>query len=232
MNGQSTVHVVDDDAQFLKSVTRLLRLAGFVVEQYDDASQLLKQLTDGARGCILLDLDMPRVNGLQLQARLLESNCTLPIIFLTGRGDISSSVKAMKSGAEDFLCKPINRKDLCAAIERALQRSQIICDDRETRRALHARMDKLTSRERQVFHMVIARKFNKQIAHELNISERTVKAHRQRVMRKLEIKSTIELISVAERWNVKEYGSSQKSSCGPLAIPKIGKPPALQTIER
>ena len=130
MTNRPTVYVVDDDADFRKSVVRLLRLSGYDIAHYESADELLLHLPDCGPCCILLDLNMPKMNGLEVQARLAEMGVHLPIVFLTGRGDISSSVKALKAGAEDFLCKPANKQDLLDAIERAVNRDQKMREDR------------------------------------------------------------------------------------------------------
>ena len=206
MTTQPTVHVVDDDAEFRRSVVRLLRLSGYESAQYESADQLLQQLPEYARGCILLDLNMPKLNGLQLQARLAEINADLPIVFLTGRGDIPSSVRALKAGAEDFLCKPAPKQELLNAIERAFSRDQRIGEDRVELETLRARFDLLTPREKQVYEWVITGKLNKQIAYELKATERTIKAHRQNMMHKLQTRSVVELLAFAERMSALARG--------------------------
>jgi FixJ family two-component response regulator len=199
MTTLATVHVVDDDAEFRKSVGRLLKLSGYETVHYDSADQLLQQLPDHGPGCILLDLNMPKQNGLQLQARLAELAADLPVVFLTGRGDIASSVKALKAGAEDFLCKPVSKQDLLNAFERAVARDQQSRENRAQLELLRERLDMLTPRERQVYALVVVGKLNKQIAYELNTTERTIKAHRQKVMHKLQARSVVELVAFSER---------------------------------
>jgi len=199
MTNRPTVYVVDDDADFRKSIVRLLRLSGYDSAPYESADELLLHLPDSGPCCILLDLNMPQMNGLELQTQLDAMDVDLPIIFLTGRGDISSSVKALKAGAEDFLCKPANKRDLLEAIERAITRDQKTRDDRTELASLRARFDKLTRREKQVYSLVLAGKLNKQTAYELNATERTIKAHRQNMMHKLGTRSVVELLSFAER---------------------------------
>lgn len=201
MTNRPTVYIVDDDADFRKSIVQLLRLSGYDIAHYESADQFLLNLPDSGPCCILLDLNMPKMNGLQVQARLAEMHAELPIIFLTGRGDISSSVKALKAGAEDFLCKPANKHDLLEAIERALTRDQKTRDDRAELTGLRGLFDKLTRREKQVYALVLAGKLNKQIAYELSATERTIKAHRQNMMHKLQTRSVVELLSFAERIN-------------------------------
>jgi FixJ family two-component response regulator len=194
-----TVHVVDDDGSFRNAVGRMLRAAGYEVALYPSADQLLERLPAPARGCILLDVRMPGVSGPQLQERLAGMGNTLPIVFMTGYGDLPTSVRAIKAGAEDFLAKPVSKETLFEAIERALRRY----DDAHARhlrlQALQDLTATLTPRERQVFGLVVRGKLNKQIAHELGTSERTIKAHRHSIMHKLKMHSLAELVSMAER---------------------------------
>jgi FixJ family two-component response regulator len=198
MNGKPVVHVVDDDSDFRKSVSRLLHLSGFETAQYASAGQLLEQLDPDAPGCVLLDLDMPVVNGLQLQTRLTEMDAPLAIVFLSGRGTIPASVKAVKAGAEDFLCKPIAKHQLIEAVERAISRNQKTREFRAKADEFHARCELLTPREKQVYERVITGKLNKQIAYDLSTTERTIKAHRHNVMAKLQARSILELVWMSE----------------------------------
>jgi FixJ family two-component response regulator len=176
------------------------RLSG--VALYSSASELLEKLPGGAPGCILLDVRMSGLNGPQLQERLGEIGHKLPIVFLTGHGDVPTSVRAIKRGAEDFLTKPVTRKDLLAAIERALNRYQGIRDHDSRIAALQSLISRLTPREKEVFALVVRGKLNKQIAHELDIAERTIKAHRQQVMEKCEVRTLAELVLIAERLGI------------------------------
>ena len=202
MMDKPTIHVVDDDPAFRKSVARLLRLSGYETAHYESGSELLEQLKECGPGCILLDLDMPGLSGLQLQTNVAGLEAPLPIVFLTGRGNIQASVKAMKAGAEDFLCKPISKQELLAAIERAVERDAKARAARAELTDRRARVDTLTPREKQVFGLVVTGKLNKQIAYEISTTERTVKAHRQKVMHKLQARSVIDLVSFAERLTV------------------------------
>ena len=204
MTVQSVVHVIDDDAEFRKSATRLLRLSGYEAFQYETAQQFIDQWKTDTPGCILLDLDMPKINGLQLLERLHELHAALPVIFLSGRGDIRSSVKAIKAGAQDFLCKPASRKELVTVIEQALSRNHETIESHARLEDFRSRVNALTPREKQVFASVVGGKLNKQVAHALSISERTIKAHRQKVMHKLKVHSVVELVSFAERLNALE----------------------------
>jgi FixJ family two-component response regulator len=194
-----TVHIVDDDAPFRTAIRRVLEASGYRVALFNSAEQLLAELAAGEPGCILLDVRMPGLSGPQLQERLAELGNRLPIVFLTGHGDIPISVQAIKAGAEDFLTKPVAREKLVASVERALARdAQQRAHDGELE-ALRARVSRLTPRENEVFALVVRGKLNKQIAGELGTAERTVKAHRQKVMEKCEARSLAELVRMAER---------------------------------
>ena len=196
------VHVVDDDASFRKAIARLLGASGYQVELYDSASELLEKLPGGAPGCILLDVKMSGLDGPQLQERLGELGNRLPIVFLTGHGDVPTSVRAIKAGAEDFLTKPVPKKELLAAIERALKHYEEIRDYDSRIAALQSLVSRLTPREKEVFALVVRGKLNKQIAHELDIAERTIKAHRRQIMEKCEVQTLAELVLIAERLGI------------------------------
>jgi FixJ family two-component response regulator len=197
-----TIHIVDDDAPFRTAMGRLLGLCGYRVALYASADQLLATTIANEPGCILLDVRMSGLSGPQLQDRLAQLGNPLPIIFVTGHGDIPTSVRAIKAGAEDFLTKPVAKQKLLAAIERALEHdTQRRVQDDELG-ALRARVSRLTPRENEVFALVVRGKLNKQIAGDLGTSERTVKAHRQKVMEKCEVRSLAELVLFAERLGV------------------------------
>ena len=185
------VCVVDDDAAFRIAVSRLLRSSGYEVEAYESALDLLSALpTTPAVSCILLDIRMPGLSGPELQDRLAKQGAAPPIVFLSAYGDIPTSVRAIKAGAEDFLTKPVSGEALLLAVERAVARHQTALQQLESINARRARLEKLTPREREVFVRVVKGKVNKQIAHELGTTVRTIKAHRHRVMAKLEAKSS------------------------------------------
>lgn len=197
------VHIVDDDASFRTATGRLLRVCGYEVAMYESAEQLLAQIPDGAgSSCILLDVQIPGLSGPELQRRLAELGSTLPIVFLTGHGDIPTSVRAIKAGADDFLTKPVPKDRLLNAIERAVARSRASLEKSSRLDALRQLVSTLTPRERQVLESVARGKMNKQIASELGPSERTIKAHRQKVMEKLGIRSLSELVLIAERLGI------------------------------
>ena len=194
------VHVVDDDASFRTAIERRLKHAGYEVETYSSAQHLLdRQLGVERPGCILLDVQMPGLNGLELQDRLIELGSILPIVFVTGHSDIPTTVRAIKAGAEDFLTKPIPSEQMIDAIERALARYEALRSQRSKLDSIFAHLATLTPRERQVFDLIVRGKINKQIATELGTTERTVKAHRHEVMEKMQVHSLAELVSSAER---------------------------------
>ena len=193
------VHVVDDDASFRTAVERRLKLAGYGVATYSSAQDLLDRLPgDDGPGCILLDVQIPGLSGLQLQSQLAALGSTLPIVFVTGYADTAITVRAIKAGAEDFLTKPVSSEDLLDALDRALIRQQAEHIRRTKLGSLQARLKSLTPREHQVFALIVRGKINKQIAHELGTTERTVKAHRHQVMEKMQVPSLAELVSAAE----------------------------------
>ena len=193
------IHVVDDDDSFRKSVLRLLEATGFAARGYTSAGDFLLHPLPDRPGCVLLDVRMPGPSGLELQEALKQRAVGLPIVFLTGHGDLAMGVQAMKAGAVDFLTKPFERDALFGAIERALARDASERAARREAAALRRSFGALTPREREVFERVVVGKLNKQIASDLGISERTVKAQRARVMEKLGVKSVAELGRLSER---------------------------------
>jgi FixJ family two-component response regulator len=194
------VHVVDDDASFRTAIERRLKKAGYEVATYPSARQLLERLPDGnASACILLDVRIPGLSGPELQVHLNALGSSLPIVFLTGHADIQTTVKTIKAGAQDFLTKPVSSEQLLGAIERALAQHEIARVQRSRLDVMRAQIAAFTPRERQVFELVVRGKINKQIAHELGTTERTIKAHRQQVMEKAKVQSLAELVSIAEQ---------------------------------
>jgi len=206
------VHVVDDDDSFRVAVGRMLRMCSFDVALYQSANQLLEKPLRTDRGCILLDLQMSGLDGLELQRRLTRLGNVLPIIFLTGHGDIPTSVRAIKAGADDFLSKPVSTATLRESVERALERYDATYAQHERLNTLRALVATLTPREREVFDLVVRGKLNKQIAYELGTSVRTVKAHRHNLMEKLQVGSVAEAVSIAER-----LGTLAPTSSGAVA---------------
>jgi FixJ family two-component response regulator len=192
-----TVFVVDDDPSFLASMSRWLNAFGYSVESYSSAMDFLTQRPKQAKGCVITDLSMPGMGGMDLQQALAQSGHPLPIIFLTGHGDIPASVQAMRNGAEDFLVKTAEKEEILDAIERALARDILERDQRRHQRGLRQRFAQLTSRQSQVLTHVLLGELNKQIAAELGIDERSVKRHRANMMKKLQVKSVAELARLA-----------------------------------
>jgi len=192
------IHVVDDDPSFLTAVSRLLRAAGFAVKKYGSTTEFLSGRPVGPPGCVVADLRMPEQNGLELQAALAASSDPLPVVFLSAYGDVPSTVRAMKAGAEDFLTKQAPKEDLLAAVRRALDRNVYERRERERKHELQSRLSRLTQRERQVLALVVDGKPNKQIAALLGIHERTVKLHRTSITTKLGVHSVAELTRLAQ----------------------------------
>lgn len=198
-----TIHVVDDDASFRSAVERRLKKAGYVVATYTSAQQLLDRLPgDVDQACILLDVRIPDVNGPELQVRLGKLGSTLPIVFVSGYADIPTTVQTIKAGAEDFLTKPVSSMQLISAIEQAMARHDTARSVRLKLESVRRLLDTLTPRERQVFESVVRGRMNKQIAQQLGATERTIKAHRHRVMEKMKVQTLAELVSAAERLGV------------------------------
>lgn len=193
------IHVVDDDPSFRSSIGRLLEASGYRVALYASGDQLLRSPPGSDPGCIVLDLRMAGLDGLQLQQRLLDLQMLLPVVFLSGHGDIPASVQAMKSGAEDFLTKPVAKATLLDAIERALKRYGETREQYVRLAQLRQLVASLSPKERDVFMLVVRGKLNKLIAHELGMAERTVKAHRHKIMAKLNVGSVAEATSIAEK---------------------------------
>ncbi len=197
MTAEPLIHIVDDDASLRQALQRLLAAAGYNVQAHASAGDFLLAAPGDAPGCLLLDLRMPGPSGLDLFESLRRHGLHQPVIFLTGHGDLSTGVRAMKAGAVDFLTKPVERDTLLQAVAAALD-----ADARRRRSdaadaALHQRLDQLTQREREVFHLVAAGQLNKQVAHTLGISERTVKYERAQVMAKLGAGTAAELGRIA-----------------------------------
>jgi RNA polymerase sigma factor (sigma-70 family) len=193
----ATVFVVDDEVSVRRSLTRLLHSAGWNVEAFASADDLLQRLPTGP-GCVLLDVQMPGTNGLELQDRMAEAGIRLPVVFLTGKGDIPMSVQAMKRGAVDFLVKPVDEDALFQALEHAISRQTAEASVQHLQDSIKARLARLSDREREVLELVIKGRRNKQIASDLGIVEKTVKAHRGRIMDKMEARTIAELVHLCD----------------------------------
>jgi FixJ family two-component response regulator len=194
---QGTVFIVDDDPDVCRAVGRLVRGAGYEVREYNSARDFLVAHESEPPGCLLLDLSMPEVDGLQLQQSLAAAGCHRPIVFLSANGDVHNTVRAMKAGAVNFLTKPVDRDELIGALTEAFAIDAAGRAKWETRHTIAGRMATLTPRERQVLEKVVAGRLNKQIAAELGTVEKTIKVHRSRVMQKLHAGSLIQLIEIA-----------------------------------
>jgi FixJ family two-component response regulator len=203
MNGEvPTVFIVDDAREVRAALSRVLTAAGYQVRSFESAERFLEEQDAEAPGCLLLDICMPGLSGLELQRALIGSQCVRPIVFLTGAGDVETSVHAMKAGAVDFLTKPIDDLRLFAAVEQALRRDAEQRLTAAIRSRIHQRLETLTPRERQVMGQVVRGRLNKQIAADLGTGEKTVKVHRARVMSKMEARSVAELVQLGVRVGV------------------------------
>lgn len=194
----ATIHVIDDDASMRAALSRMLNAKGYQTRSYSSAWEFMTAPPAESPGCILLDISMPGPSGLDLQDTLARSDSALPVIFLTGHGDIPTTVRAMRNGAVDFLTKPVHRDHLFDSIERALAQGRERHAAGEQRHVVRDRFGTLTARERAVFERVTDGRLNKQIAAELGISERTIKAHRAQVMEKMRVSSVAELVRAAD----------------------------------
>jgi FixJ family two-component response regulator len=199
---KQVVHLVDDDESLRRALTRLLRAEGFEVCGYASAGEFALARSEALAGCVLLDVRMPGPSGLDLQAAIARSQNPLPVIFMTGHGDIPMSVRAMKAGAVDFLTKPIERTELISAVKAALSMEAETRSARQRSQNWRARYESLTPRERDIFARVTEGQPNKQIATETDSAERTVKAHRARVMEKMGANSLAELVHISDALGV------------------------------
>lgn len=193
------VYLLDDEPGMVRAVTRLLRARGFGVQGFTSAASFLEAYRPGSDSCLVLDVAMPGLDGLRLQRRLTHDGILLPIVFLTGHGDIPMSVRAMKAGAVDFLTKPVKDTDLLRAVSAALARA---AEQRETA-TISARLALLTQREREVMEHVVAGKLNKQIAFDLGTGEQNIKIHRGRMMHKMGLESVADLVRIAEKLGIR-----------------------------
>lgn len=189
------VYLLDDEPGMIKALKRLLLVEGFNVQGFTSAAAFLKAYQPSQESCLVLDVAMPDLDGIHLQQRLMHDGIRIPVIFVTGHGDIPMSVQAMKAGAVDFLTKPVNATDLLKAVKTALGRSR---EEKETAE-FASRLSRLTPREREVFQHVVTGELNKQIAADLGTGEQNIKVHRARVMQKMEVDSLATLVRMAER---------------------------------
>ena len=189
-----TVFIVDDDASVRRSLSRLMRSEGLASESFGSACAYLQREKHDGVGCVVLDINMPEMSGIELQARLAERGHVLPILFLTGYGEVSVSVLAMKRGALDFLVKPVDEADLLGAVRNALEHHRRIWEETAIRESILARVDSLTAREREVMQQLITGALNKTVADRLQIAVKTVKVHRAHTMEKMGVRSVAELL--------------------------------------
>ena len=198
----SIVYVVDDDSSVREAIKSLIRSVGLRVETFGTAQEFLKSARPDAPGCVVLDVRLPGLSGLDLQRELAANGSNLPVIFITGHGDIPMSVRAMKAGALEFLTKPFRDQDLLDAIQQALERDRGARQQRSETAGLRERFDSLTAREREVMGLVVSGLLNKQIAGELGTSEVTIKIHRSQVMKKMSAGSLAELVRMTEKLGI------------------------------
>jgi FixJ family two-component response regulator len=194
-----TIFLIDDDVSVREGLTELMESMRLSVQTFGSALEFLAAKPVEAEGCVVLDVNMPGMNGLELQRKMNDSGISLPVIFLTGHGDIPMTVHALKAGAVHFLTKPVSEDELVNAIRQALETDRKARLERAEERKLRERFDLLAPRERQVMQLVVSGRLNKQIAHELGVSERTIKLHRGQVMRKMAAESLADLVKQAER---------------------------------
>jgi FixJ family two-component response regulator len=200
--GTQTIFVVDDDPGVLKALSRMLRAEGWSVETFDSADAFLARPDHTGDGCLVLDVTMPGLDGLELQRRLADAGPLLPIVFVTGHGDIPMSVQAIKAGAKDFLTKPVQAQALVAAVRAAIAQDASSRQARADTAELRQRLASLTPREREVLMALAAGRLNKQIAGDLGVVEQTVKFHRARIMERMRAKTVAELMHIAARLGI------------------------------
>jgi len=199
------VYVVDDDPSVRKAVERLLRSAGHEANTFASALEFLDFRHPDVPGCLVLDIKMPKVSGLELQDRLTDKGISFPIIFITGHGTVPASVRALKAGAMDFLQKPFEDRDLLDAISRGIEKHRRLRQEQGEVKALCSRLETLTPKEREVFKLVVSGMLNKQVAYDLGTTEKTIKVHRGRVMEKMGAQSLADLVRFAEKLGIRSF---------------------------
>lgn len=202
MTSSGTVYIVDDDLSLRRALARLCQSVGLAARSFASADEFLGSGVPACPGCILLDVHMPGLDGLDLQAELTKRHIHTPVVFMTGFGDVPTTVKAMKGGAVDFVTKPFNNKNLVEIIQLAIRKDLLAQEAETERRGIRERLERLTPREREVFALVIRGMLNKQIAAELGASEQTIKVHRARVMEKMGVLSVAGLVQAAVKVGV------------------------------
>jgi FixJ family two-component response regulator len=214
-----TVYLVDDDAGVLKALSRLLRAKGYEVKPYGNPQEFLKQHDPAVPGCAVLDVSMPGLDGLELQQALTAGSSHRPVVFITGKGDVPTSVRAMKAGAIDFLTKPTKDTDLLEAIRRAESREAEARQRLSELEAIQAKLRTLTPREREVLTHVVAGRLNKQIAGDLGTVEKTIKVHRSRMMEKMGLRTVADLVRMAEKAQIGPYWTNGQLDGRPIPPP-------------
>jgi len=197
------VYVVDDDPSVRQALERLLRSAGHDAKIFASAPEFLDFTYPDTPGCLILDIKMPKLNGLELQDHLAEKGISFPIIFITGHGTVPTSVRAFKAGAMDFLQKPFEDRELLDAVSHGIERHRRLRHEQKEMKTLRARLDTLTLREREVFRLVVSGMLNKQVAYQLGTAEKTIKVHRARVMQKMGAQSFADLVRFAEKLGIR-----------------------------
>jgi FixJ family two-component response regulator len=215
-----TIFLVDDDAGVLKALSRVLREEGWNVETFESAEAFLARSDQTAEGCLVLDVTMPGLDGLELQRRLAETGQFLPIVFITGHGDIPTSVRAIKAGATDFLTKPVNGEALIDAVRAAIELDAAMRRARADSAVLRQRHASLTAREREVLAALAAGRLNKQIAADLGVVEQTVKFHRARIMERMQARTTAELMHMAARLGTESVTPRAKLAVASTDVPQ------------
>src|SRR5258705_4235167 len=199
---QPIVFIIDDDASVREGVGDLLRFVGLGVQAFESTQDFLQSMRPNAPGCIVLDVRLPGPSGLELQRTLTQSGIQLPVIFLSGHGDISMSVKAIKSGAIEFLTKPMREQELLDAVQAGIERDRVRREQDKLVTELRERFNSLTPRERELLPLVVTGRLNKQVAGQLELSEMTVKIHRSQIMRKMRAKSLVDLVRMADKLGI------------------------------
>jgi len=215
-----TVFLVDDDASVLKALSRVLREDGWSVQTFESAEAFLSRRAPDMYGCLVLDVTMPDIDGLELQRRLGEAGQSLPIVFVTGHGDIPMSVQAIKAGAADFLTKPVQAQALVRAVRSAIEQHESALQAREVTAKFRERLASLTPREREVLAALAAGKLNKQIASDLGVVEQTIKFHRARIMERMQAKTVAELMHIAAHLRLTPAPARPQA---PQSPPKLGR---------
>jgi FixJ family two-component response regulator len=199
-----TVFIVDDDARVIKALSRLMRVKGYDVRSYTSPQEFLAQHDPTVPGCAVLDVSMPGLDGLQLQQALTAGGSHRPVIFITGKGDVPTTVRAMKAGAIDFLTKPVSNQDLLEAIARAQEQDTKSRQRHAELASIEAKLANLTPREREVLRHIVAGQLNKQIAYDLGTVEKTIKFHRSSIMKKLGVRAVADLVRMTEKAGIAE----------------------------